>query len=485
MKYFKILIPLICGIFVYLLPIPDGLTHPTWVYFSIFVGLIIGLILEPVPPAFVGMIALVLAIVFKVGPSGSGDPQSVISASEAIKWGLSGFANPVVWLIFSAFSIGLGFSKTGLGERIAFLLVSKLGKSSLGLGYAIAIVDLILAPFIPSNAARSGGTIFPIVTSVAPMFQSLASQNPRKIGSYLVWVGLSSSCVTSSIFLTGQAPNPLALSLVAQNGIEVVDWMGWFLAFLPMGMILFILTPLLAYWIYPPEVKGSLEISIWAREKYQALGKMPLKQIYMILIALVGLVLWIGASFFGINPTTTALIVVVLMVSLGVITWEDFLSNKAAWGTLVWFASLVTMAGGIKNVGFLDYLTQILGSSLIGLSPLVSMILLLLLFSWLRYFFASGTAYVTAVIAIFTTFVSAIPELNPAEVMLILLLPMGFMGIITPYGTGCSPLWFGSGYIKGPQFFLLGGIFAFIYLALYIVIGIPWVKFIFSHLVLH
>ncbi|MGH2268003.1 DASS family sodium-coupled anion symporter [Campylobacter taeniopygiae] len=485
MFYVKLLTPFIVGLIIYFIPVPEGLNSNAWLYFSIFIGLIIGLILEPIAPALIGIIAVTLAVLFKVGPVGSNNIETIIKDSVAIKWGLSGFSDSVVWLIFAAFTIGLGFSKTGLGERLALYLVSKLGKSTLGLGYAIAIVDLVLAPFIPSNAARSGGTVYPIVSNISPMFESYADKNPRKIGAYLVWMGLASSCLTSSIFLTGQAPNPLALSLISKNGVMVVDWLSWFLAFLPVGLILFIITPILGYFIYPPEVKGSKEIAIWANEKYQALGKMPTSQIFMLLIALIGLVLWVGSSFFKINATTTALIMIILMIACKIITWQDFLGNKPAWNTLVWFATLVTMAGGLKNVGFLDYLANSLGHRLSGFEPFIATILLLMLFSWLRYFFASGTAYVTAIIAVFVSLASSIKGANPAEVMLILTLPMGFMGIITPYGTGSSPLWFGSNYIKGPQFFLLGGIFAVIYMAIYFLVGIPWIGFIMPHLNFH
>ncbi|MBZ7945390.1 DASS family sodium-coupled anion symporter [Campylobacter sp. RM10532] len=485
MFYVKLFIPFVVGLIVYFISIPEGLNANAWLYFSIFIGLIIGLILEPISPALIGVIAVTLAVLFKVGPVGSNNIETIIKDSVAIKWGLSGFSDSVVWLIFAAFTIGLGFSKTGLGERLALYLVSKLGKSTLGLGYAIAIVDLVLAPFIPSNAARSGGTVYPIVSNISPMFESYADKNPRKIGAYLVWMGLASSCLTSSIFLTGQAPNPLALSLISKNGVMVVDWLSWFLAFLPVGLILFVITPILGYFIYPPEVKGSKEIAIWANEKYQALGKMPTSQIFMLIIALIGLVLWVGSGFFKINATTTALIMIILMIACKIITWQDFLGNKPAWNTLVWFATLVTMAGGLKNVGFLDYLANSLGHKLSGFEPFIATVLLLMLFSWLRYFFASGTAYVTAIIAVFVSLASSIKGANPAEVMLILTLPMGFMGIITPYGTGSSPLWFGSNYIKGPQFFLLGGIFALIYMVIYFLVGIPWIKFIMPYLSFH
>lgn len=481
----KIIAPIMLGLIIFAIPTPDGLSINTWIYVSIFAGLILGLILEPLPPAFIGVIAVTLCVLFKVGPKGSGDPEVIIKAKDAINWGLSGFSNSVVWLIFIAFTIGIGFSKTGLGERIALYLVSKLGKSTLGLSYAIAITDLVLAPFIPSNAARSGGSVYPIVANIAQMFDSHPDKNPRKIGAYLMWIGVSTACVSSSIFLTGQAPNPLAISLMSQNGLQVADWLGWFLCFLPAGIVLFAITPLLAYIIFPPEVKGSNEIKVWAQEKYQALGKMTTPQKLMIMVALIGLSLWVGSSFLRIDAATTAFVVTILMISLKVITWDDFLGNKPAWSTLVWFATLVTAAGGLKNVGFLDFLANSFGSMLSGFTPLIAVIALLLFFCFMRYFFASATAYVTAILAVFITLAQSIPNTNPAETMLLLILPMGFMGVITPYGTGCSPLWFGSRYIKGSTFFLLGGIFGLVYLAIYMLIGMPWLSFIMPYINLH
>ncbi|MGX3098934.1 DASS family sodium-coupled anion symporter [Helicobacter sp. 23-1046] len=495
--YAKLFAPVVFGLIVFILPklwgvdAPQGCTHNAWIYFSVFMGLILGLILEPIPPAFIGVIAIVIAVVLRLGPKGSGEIEAKIKAADALNWGISGFSNAVVWLIFAAFTIGLGFSKTGLGERLALYLVSKLGRSTLGLGYAIALVDLILAPFIPSNAARSGGSVYPVVTSIAPMFDSHPDKNPRKIGAYLIWVGLASACVSSSIFLTGQAPNPLALTQIDKGGAQVVDWVSWFLAFLPVGIILFLITPILAYVIYPPEVKGSKEVVDWAKQKYDALGKITRPQIFMIVIALIGLVLWVGGSFFpksalyNLNATTTALLMIVLMVAAKCISWQDFLGNKPAWNTLVWFATLVAMAGGLNNVGFIAWLANLFDGKFDGVEPIVAIIALILAFSWLRYFFASGTAYVTAVMLIFVTLVQSIPGLDVNKTLLLLILPMGFMGIITPYGTGCSPLWFGSHYIKGPTFFLLGGIFAAIYMVIYLLVGIPWIDFIMPHLSLH
>ena len=105
-----------------------------------------------------------------------------------MRWALSGFASSTVWLVFGAFMFALGYEKSGLGRRIGLLLVRKLGHSTLSLGYATTFADAILAPFTPSNTARSAGTLFPIVRNLPPLFGSMPNDSSaRKIGSYIMW----------------------------------------------------------------------------------------------------------------------------------------------------------------------------------------------------------------------------------------------------------------------------------------------------------
>ncbi len=477
-KYIKLFAPVFVAVVIFILPTPEGLSQNTWLYFSIFIGVVVGLILEPIPAALVGLIGVGICIWFKIGPAGSGDVSKVIKSSEAVSWGLAGFANSTVWLIFAAFMIGLGYQKSGLGKRIALILVKLLGKTTLGLGYAIAIADGILAPFIPSNSARSGGILYPIVNSIPPMVGSYPDNEPRKIGGYLVWVSLASTCVTSSMFFTGLAPNLLAMETATKSGVEAISWFGWFMAFLPAGLILFLATPYLTYVFYPPTSKGSKEASKWASEELSNIGSMTLKEWYMIGLAVFALVFWIFGDSFNVNATTVALSVMIAMVLLNIITWDDVLGNKAAWGVLAWFGSLITLAGGLKNVGFLNFIADLGGKYLGTFAPLEAMIGLIVLFYLLHYFFASTTAHVTALLALFIAVAETINGIDVRHLTLFLMLSLGIMGIITPYGTGPSPVWFGSGYVSGKDFWKLGFIFGMIYLVVFLVICIPWVKYV-------
>ena len=322
-KYWKFILPILIGLLLLAIPAPGGLSEGAWIYFAIFMVVVVGLVLEPIPGALIGLMGVGVLVWLKLGPVGSTDPSSNISASAAIKWGLAGFSNSTVWLIFAAFMLGLGYEKSGLGRRIALFLVKTLGRKTLGLGYAIAIADGILAPFIPSNSARSGGIIYPIVSSLPPMLGSYPDNGARKIGGYLVWVSLAATCVTSSMFFTGLAPNLLAMETAVKSGFSGISWMGWFISFAPCGILLFILTPLLAYYIYPPEIKGSKEASSWASDELKKMGKMQIKEYLMISLAVFALVFWIGGSSFGVDSTTVALSVMIGMVLLGIIEWND------------------------------------------------------------------------------------------------------------------------------------------------------------------
>ncbi|WP_419784897.1 anion permease [Pseudodesulfovibrio sp.] len=457
MQYLKKFSPLIVAVIMALFPTPDGLAPNGWYFLSIFVGVVVGLIVEPVPPALVGLSGVSL-----VAMLGLIDPSATVNRN----WALSGFSNGVIWLIFAAFMFALGYQKTGLGKRISLLLIKYLGKRTLGLGYAVAFSDAILAPFMPSNTARSAGTIYPIASNIPPMFDSTPDNNPRRIGAYITWVGISATCVTSSMFLTALAPNLLAVELIQKSAGFSIQWGQWAKVMLPFMIPLFLLTPWLAYVIYPPTLKTSPEAPAWAKDELTKMGSISTKELMMLGYALAALIFWIFGKEFGVNSTVAAIFVLSLMVLTGVITWQDVISNKGAWNVLVWFATLVAMASGLKKTGVLAWMGDMVAVYLQGLPPMTVAIMLVILFFVLHYFFASTTAHTTALLPLFmATAASLVPAEMLPRLALMLAGSLGLMGIITPYATGPSPIWYGSGYISQARWWGLGTIFGAIYLA--------------------
>jgi len=462
-KMLKVLVPILVVIIVGVLPTPEGLDINAQYFFAVFLGVIVGLILEPMPAALIGLIGVSFSATF--GLVGN-------NPKESITWALSGFSNGVIWLIFAAFMFALGYKKSGLGKRISLLLVKLLGKTSLGLGYAVAFADGILSPFMPSNTARSAGTIFPIAINIPQMFNSTPENEPRKLGSYISWVAIASTCVTSSMFLTALAPNLLAISIIEENANIVISWGEWFGTLAIVMIPLFLLVPFLSYIFYPPEQKHSPEAPAWAAKELEKMGSISKKELTMLGLGLLALAMWIFGKDIGVDSTTAALSVLCLLVVFDVINWEDVITNKAAFNVFIWFATLVAMAGGLKSVGFLDWAAEGISSGLVGMEPTNIVILLVVLFFLFHYLFASVTAHVVALLPLF---LGVAANLIPAEMIqplsLLLVGSLGIMGIITPYATGPSPIWYGAGYISQATWWKLGAIFGAIYLSALVSLG--------------
>ncbi|WP_241581766.1 anion permease [Rosenbergiella nectarea] len=476
------LLPALIALLLLVTPVPEGLSPHAWHFFAIFAAVIVGLIFEPLPGAVIGLTGIVVVAIFNqwllFSPEQLADPHFK-TANQAFKWAVSGFSNSTVWLIFGAFMFAAGYDKTNLGRRLALILVKFLGRRSLTLGYAITFADLLLAPFTPSNTARSGGTIYPIIANLPPLYGSKPNDpSARKIGSYLMWVAITAACITSSMFLSALAPNLLALALVKSVvGIDIT-WGKWFLAFLPVGILLIVTMPLLAYWLYPPQVKVNEQVPKWAASELKKLGRMSRNEILLLCFVCCALLMWIFAAAW-IEPAMAALLVVVLMLWTGVLSWNDITSNKPAWNTFAWFATLVALADGLARVGFIRWLGQEAGLMLTGISPTVATVMLFLAFYLLHYLFASSTAHTTALLPAILTIGAAIPGIDMPIFCLLLVTSLGIMGIITPYGTGPSPIYYGSGYLPTKDYWRLGSIFGVIFLLALLFIGYPWMKMIF------
>lgn len=473
----RALAPMAVAIAIAVLPAPDGLPQHAWYFFAIFAGVIAGLILEPLPGGAVGLIGVTVATV--LAPYVLYSPAELAKAgfnpvNAALTWALSGFSNNTVWLIFGAFMFALGYEKTGLGKRIALTLVKWMGRRTLTLGYAIAFADLLLAPFTPSNTARSAGTIYPVIRHLPELYDSKPNDpSARKIGSYIMWVGIAATSVTSSMFLTAMAPNLIALEMVKKTTKLEFGWTDWFVAFAPVGIVLLLATPLLAYWLYPPEIKEGDKVPAWAAQELGQLGALTGREITLAALVALALALWIfGADH--INATTVALLIVSLMLVFRVVSWDDIIKHSAAWNTLVWFATLLALADGLARVGFVKWFAQSVTQHMGGLSPVVAMLLLVALFFFIHYLFASIIAHVTAVLPVMLAIGMNIPGMPVAQFALLLCLSLGLMGIISPYATGPSPVYYGSGYLPSRDYWRLGAMFGVIFLGVLLLIGTPW-----------
>lgn len=466
---YGVVVPLAIGAVIALLPVPAGLSPEAWRYFALFTTVIIALITEPIPPAIIGMAGVIVAAMLGLVRE---------TPAQSAQWALSGFGNATVWLIFAGYMFTLGYTQTGLGRRIALHLVRLLGHRTLGLGYAVALADLALAPFTASATARSAGTVFPVVRQIPELYQSRPHDGTaRRLGAYLLYTALATSFITSSMFVTALAPNTLALSVMRQTAGVTVTWLEWFVGFAPAGFLLLLVVPWLLYKIYPPEIRSAPEAPRWAAQQLEAMGVMTRQEKTLLVLVFIALALWIGAIE-HVEPAISAMLVVLLMVGFKVVSWNEVIGHAQAWNVLVWFATMVTLASGLGETKFLEWLAQEIAPRLEGFSLTLAIVSLVGVYFFLHYFFASITAHAASMLPVFIGIAVMIPGLSPKEWAMLLAYPLGLMGVLTTYTAGHNPIYYGSGYISRQAFWGLGITLGVFFLIVYLAIVVPWLQYL-------
>ena len=473
----KAIAPVAITVILALVPVPSGLAPQGWYFFAMFVGVIAGLILEPLPGAAIAVIGITLVTVLArfvlFSPKQLAEP-GFRPATAALAWALSGYGNSTVWLIFGAFILALGYSKTGLGHRLALIIIKRMGKNTLLLGYGITLADTILAPFIPSPTARSGGIIYPIANDLALDYGSKPNDSSsHRVGSYLMWVAIMTTCVTSSLFLTAASFNLLAAAFAEKLAHVELTWTDWFLTAAPVMVPLLLLIPLLTYWLYPPEIKQNSDVPKWAADQLKKIGPLKRGEVILAGVVALSLVLWVAGRVY-VRAATVAFIAVSVMLLTGVLTWNDIAEHKRAWSTFAWLGALITLSDGLNHVGFVKWFADGIAGHIRGLSPHLAMILLLALFFVAHYAFASVDAYTSALLPVILLTGAAIPGIPVKEFALLLCMELGIMGVITPFADAASPIYANSGYLPAKDYWRLGTIFGALFLILFLGIAVPW-----------
>ncbi len=454
------LIAILVGVVIWFLPHPPEINPRAWHLLALFVATIFAIVLKPLPIGALVIITLSIA---------------TLTRTLTLEETLAGFHNSIAWLVVFAFFISRGFIKTGLGSRIAYYFVSIFGKKTLSLSYGLLLSELILSPAIPSVTARAGGVIYPIVQGLAKSFGSEpALGTERRIGSFLMKVAYQGSVITSAMFLTAMAANPLLAGLTQDAGYSI-SWGKWAVAALVPGIVSLIVMPFVVYKLYPPAIKSTPHAAEFAIKKLAEMGPLSLKEWFMLSIFILLLLLWVFGTTLGLNATVAAMVGLSLLILFNVLEWKDVIREEHAWDTFIWFSSLIMMATALNTLGFTPWLSQKVVGLVDGLSWEYAFLILGLVYFYSHYFFASNTAHVGAMYPAF--FMVAIGLGTPPSLAILVFAFMSsLMGGLTHYGSGPAPLFYGSGYIEIKAWWRIGFILSIINLIIWVGLGSVWWK---------
>ena len=448
------------GVLIWFAPPPAGVEIRAWNLFAIFVATIVGIMLRPLPMGAVAMM---------------GVATIVLTRTLSIEEALSGFGNRVTWLIAIAFFVARSFIKTGLGKRIAFLFMRALGRKTLGLGYSLVLTDLVLAPAIPSNTARGGGVLYPIVLSLAKAYGSEPGDGTaRKIGAFLILTTFHSTVITGAMFLTGMVANPLAAQLAGDQGVHIT-WANWAIAASVPGLASLTLVTWMIYRLCPPEIRETPKAVEIAQDELDKMGGMTPHEKILLVVFILLLGLWIFGGLLEMHSTSAGLVGLAVLLVTGVLTWQDVLREEKAWDAFIWVSAIAMMASFLNTLGLTDWFSQAVGGWIIGVHWLVAFVGLSLVYFYSHYFFASNTAHVGSMYAPFLAV-----ALAAGSPPLLSALTLGYFSNLfssmTHYGTAPAPIFFGSEYVELRFWWKIGFFISLAHITIWLGLGGLWWK---------
>jgi DASS family divalent anion:Na+ symporter len=454
-------LPFALAIGIWLSPVPAGLTLPAWHLFAIFVAAIASVLVGAFPLLTSTMLAVAAVVL-----------TGTISPAKAF----GGFANASVLLVVIAFLVAQAVVKSGLGRRISLFMVSRFGRSSLGLAYSIVLTDAVIAPAFPSNTAR-GGVLFPVVLSVAKGSGSQPDDpEGRRLGGYLMFCAMASLAVSSALWMTATSANPIGIQVAQEFGLQI-NFGTWFIAASVPALTAIVLLPWIVAKLYPPGVGDTPEAPTAARQALAALG--PLSRDERITAVAFALMVsgWIFADALGLNVTSIAFAGLGLLLMTNVLTLDDIAAQGDTLATFLWLAVLFALSGQLNELGFMGYVGQRLASHMGGLSWPVTYVTLVALYVAIHYMFVSQSSQVLALLGVFLDV--GVRGGVPAPLMAFaLLFASSYFSVITPQGGSQNVIFVGSGYLTQGELYRLGLLITLFFLAVFLVVGTGWILLI-------
>lgn len=443
-----------------LAPVPDGITPKSWRLLALFLGTIVGSIVRPVPAG--AMVFLGVAAVALTG---------TLTPAQA----LGGYADPIVWLVLCAFFISRGVVKTGLGRRIALVFIRAIGHRSIGLAYALIGTDTLLASLVPSNGARAGGVVFPVAKSLAEAYDSTPGPTRRRLGAYLMATVYQCDVIACAMFLTGQASNVLIAKFAKDVANVELTYARWFIGGIVPGLLSLILVPMLLYRLYPPDVKHTPGAAKFATEELARIGRMASGERIMLLVFALIAGLWMSTSWHQINYAVVALGGICALLLTNVLTWEDVISERSAWDVFIWYGGMVQMAAALGETGITKKFAEAAAQFTSGWIWGAALAVLLLVYFYAHYGFASITAHATAMYTPFLV-VTIAAGAPPMLAAVLLAYFSNLDAALTHFGTTPAPIYFGSRYVTQREWWTYGFIVSLATIAIWSTVGIGWWK---------
>ncbi len=372
----------------------EGLEAPGKGVMIIFIWAVLMWIVRPIPEYLIGIIsAAILAIFF-------GQNANVVS----------GFSNTGWWLCLWAGFIGAAIQTTGFGERVAYWILVKMGKTELRANYATNIANTVLSLMIPSNTAR-GAVMSPMCDSICEGMGYKAGEDNG--GAAIMLSNLYTNTTNTWLFYTAVGANAIGMALVTEMTGKSISWLGWLQAtFIPATLIL-IFIPWFCHKMFGQGNKGSNAVDItFAKDKLKAMGPMSTNEKKAAGYFLLTLLAFCTNKWHGVSPNFVVFVTVFLYLcpGIGVCNFKQINVNFA-WPAFLQLGFAMSLATCVNKVGGFQWIVDIAFTNntlFTNMSTTTFLIIWLAFVVFLHIIFAGMNAMTAVIVPVSMTMAAAL-----------------------------------------------------------------------------
>lgn len=314
LQYLGLPLALICFAAFYTMSTPEGLTVQGQISLAVFAMAFILWVSEALPTYTTALLSLVILAL-----TGAWTEKNILGV----------FGYDVIWLMLAAFIITSGMEKSGVARRMALWMVTRFGKTAAATLMVLMITNFIIAFVVPSTTARAA-LMLPICLLVAQTYG--AKPGESNFGRAMMIQEIHANNISTTGILTATAPQILAIGLIKDLTGQSVTWMDWLAASMPIAIGTMLISFLLGFVLFPPEVKtpqgkGVEEL----KEQLSAMG--PLSGVEWRAIIIFGLTVFLWATgpwhvaMFGVNISLVMVAILagtaLFLPGVGFLTWKE------------------------------------------------------------------------------------------------------------------------------------------------------------------
>ena len=266
-----------------------------------------------------------------------------------------GFASEGPWFTFGALLLGMMVTRSGLGNRLAYLILARIGTT-----YSRIMLGFVLVSFLLTLVVPSGSACVIIKATVAlGLMEALGLGPGSNIGRGVFLILTYTSSLFNKMVIAGSSAILVRGFLEKIAHVEVL-WSRWFLAFLPCTVITVFVTWRLGVWLFPPEKELSMEGKTFFREEIRKMGSWSLSEKKAGVLMLVAVGLWSTDFLHHLSPAVIGLGMglVAALPHVGVLQSKDL--KQLNFGAIFFVASALSLGDVLVKTRAIEGLTNIL-----------------------------------------------------------------------------------------------------------------------------